>query len=159
MEILLIIIFGALTYALYRGGESYFKKGYDTINFFYISAALVAALNILIIISIIFFDIPKIATAYIVDDKINMYQETNAQIEERIGAAIEQYKGYEKGTLKELKGNTDVITLVTMYPELKTDNLISKQIEVYVDNNAKIQELREEKIEMSKTRWWVYFGR
>lgn len=159
MEILLIVIFGVLTYALYRGGESFFKKGHDTINFFYIGAALVAIVDILIIISLIFIDVPKIATAYTIDDKINMYQETNAQIEERIGAAIEQYKGYEKGTLKELKGNEDVVTLVTMYPELKTDNLISKQIETYVYNNAKIQELREEEIEISKTRWWVYFGR
>ena len=51
------------------------------------------------------------------------------------------------------------ITLVSLYPELKADALVSKQIEIYISNNEKIKELKEFKINGSIYRWWLYFGR
>jgi hypothetical protein len=50
------------------------------------------------------------------------------------------------------------ITLVSLYPELKADELVKKQIEVYVANNEKIKELKEKKIMGNVYRWWLYFG-
>lgn len=94
----------------------------------------------------------------VIDDKIAMYQEENAKIEAQIAETVTQYQQYETDIFKEVSPDS-AITLVTLYPELKADTLVRKQIDVYVENNEKIKELKEEKISGSVTRWWLYFGK
>lgn len=97
------------------------------------------------------------AHTFLCEDKIKLYQSENTKIEQQINDIVENYKDYEKTTLKELKGK-DVTTLVTLYPELKTDTLVRKQIEIYQKNKQKIVKLKEERIVASVVRWWLYFG-
>lgn len=92
------------------------------------------------------------------DSKIAMYSEENKNIETEINILVEQYMDYESGTYGELKGESS-ITLVSLYPELKADTLVAKQIEVYIENNEKIKELKEKKIDLSTKKWWLYFGK
>lgn len=94
----------------------------------------------------------------VIDDRIAMYQEENKNIEEQISIAIKNYQDHEADVFGDLKPES-AITLVTNYPELKSDRLVQGQLEVYVENNAKIKELREAKIMGSVTRWWGYFGK
>lgn len=47
---------------------------------------------------------------------------------------------------------------VALYPELKSDTLVQSQIEVYVENNKAIKELKSSAINASVYRWWLYFG-
>lgn len=49
-------------------------------------------------------------------------------------------------TFKDLKTDTSYITLTTLYPELKSDKLIEKEIDLYEANNEKIITLKEQKI-------------
>ncbi|MEG2101966.1 MAG: hypothetical protein RRY99_10720 [Flavobacterium sp.] len=93
-----------------------------------------------------------------IDVKIQMYTEENKVIETRIDSLVEKYMNYESDTYKELKDD-DAIALVSLYPELKAGELVQKQIGVYMENNAKIKELKEEKINASISRWWLYFGK
>ena len=93
-----------------------------------------------------------------IDDKIAMYTEENAKIESRIEAAVEKYMNYESETFASVSPES-AITMVSLYPELKSDALISGQIDIYVKNNAKIVELKEAKINKSVARWWLYFGK
>lgn len=93
----------------------------------------------------------------VIDDKIAMYQEENARIEEQISATVEQYQKYETEIFTEAKPESS-ITLVALYPDLKSDTLVQTQLEVYTENNKKIKELREEQISGSVKRWWLYFG-
>ena len=93
----------------------------------------------------------------VIDDKIEMYQEENTKIEEQISAAVESYQKYETDVFTEVKGES-AISLVSLYPELKSDALVQKQIEVYLANNTKIKELKEEQINGDVIRWWLYFG-
>lgn len=92
-----------------------------------------------------------------VDARIEMYQEENTKIEAQIADVVEQYQKYETDIFTEVAPDSS-ISLVALYPELKADTLVQKQIEVYTENNAKIKELREEKIGGSVARWWLYFG-
>ena len=94
----------------------------------------------------------------VIDDKIAMYQEENTRIEEQISEVVEQYQTYETEIFTEVKPESSM-TLVALYPELKSDSLVQKQIEVYTSNNQKIKELKESKINGSVTRWWLYFGK
>lgn len=93
----------------------------------------------------------------VIDDKIAMYEEENTKIEEQISAAVESYQKYETEIITEVKGES-AISLVALYPDLKADTLVQKQIEVYLANNEKIKELKESKINGSVKRWWLYFG-
>lgn len=92
------------------------------------------------------------------DSKIEMYTEENTKIENEMNVLVEQYMNYESSTYGELKGDSS-ITLVSLYPELKADTLVSKQLEVYLSNNEKIKKFKERKIDLTNTRWWLYFGK
>lgn len=93
-----------------------------------------------------------------IDEKITMYQEENAKIEEQIDALVQNYMKYESDTFSEFKSD-DSMTLVSLYPELKSDELVQNQISVYTKNNKKIKELKEQKIDTAKSKWWLYFGK
>ena len=93
----------------------------------------------------------------VIDDQIEMYQAENNKIESQIAECVKQYQQYESGIFTETTTES-VITLVSLYPELKADTLVAKQIEVYLDNNKKIKELKERSINGDVTRWWAYFG-
>lgn len=90
--------------------------------------------------------------------KIAMYQEENTNIESQIDELVENYMSYESETLKEFKAESS-ITLVSLYPELKADELVKTQIETYTSNNAKIKNLKEGIIDNSTVKWWIYFGK
>lgn len=82
----------------------------------------------------------------------------NQNIEEDMNILVEQYMNYESDTYGNLK-NESSITLVSLYPELKADTLVEKQIEIYTENNKKIKELKEKIINISNYKWLLYFGR
>ena len=92
------------------------------------------------------------------DAKIAMYEEENENIETEMNTLVEQYMKYESDTYGELKGESS-ITLISLYPELKADTLVTKQVEVYIANNEKIKQLKEKKINLSALKWWLYFGK
>lgn len=93
----------------------------------------------------------------VIDEKIEMYETENARIESQIGDVVTQYMNYEKDTLTELKVDSSMV-LVSLYPELKSDELIMAQITTYQANNEKIKNLKESKINESVYKWWLYFG-
>lgn len=92
-----------------------------------------------------------------IDKRIEMYKEENNHIESQIAECVTQYQQYESGVFTETAPDS-AITLVALYPELKADQLVSKQIEVYIENNNKIKALKEQSINGDVTRWWAYFG-
>lgn len=92
------------------------------------------------------------------DSRIELYQSQNAEIESKIQATVASYLTHEKQTYKDLKPD-NAIAVVSAYPELHSNELVKKQIEVYEDNNKKILGLKEEKLNQSVYKWWLYFGR
>ena len=93
----------------------------------------------------------------VIDDKISLYQEENTKIEEQINIIVEKYQTYEKGTFENCKIEDPTMVFV-MYPELKSDNLITKQIDLYIENNKQIKKLKSEKLNYHLMAWWLYFG-
>ena len=92
-----------------------------------------------------------------IDEKIAMYQEENNKIEKQIDTLVSNYMNYESDTYEKIKSESSV-TLVSMYPELKSDKLVEEQISVYEENNKKIREFKEDKINLKVKKWWLYFG-
>ena len=99
----------------------------------------------------------SVSNGRIIDEKISMYQEENTKIEKQIDTLVSNYMDYESDTYEQFKSES-YITLVSMYPELKSDKLVEEQISVYEENNKKIRELKEDKIKLKVKKWWLYFG-
>ena len=92
-----------------------------------------------------------------IDDKIAMYNDENARIEQQIAECVERYQEYEQGVFEKVSPE-DAVVLVTHYPELKSDTLVQMQIATYVENNNKIKGLKAQQIDITVIKWWLYFG-
>lgn len=104
-----------------------------------------------------FLGIPGTIDSRYTDQKIQMYQEENEKIEEDVNVIITQYMEHENETFDMSKIESSTV-LIQMYPELKSNELVSKQIDIYNENNKKIKKLKLEKIKNQKAKFYLYFG-
>ena len=95
---------------------------------------------------------------YVIPQTIATYQEENAVIEQKISDTVTKYMEYEKGIIYEVAPDEDVMSLVSLYPDLSSDELIKSEIEVYVSNNKEIKELKAEEAHRSLYKFLLYFG-
>ena len=108
------------------------------------------------LLAILFLTI-SVSNKRTIDERLAMYQEENAKIEQQIDILVKDYQEYESGVLADASSES-AITLVSLYPELKADQLVSSQLDIYVRNNEKIKSLKLEQINSNVVRWWLYFG-
>ena len=116
--------------------------------------------EVIIVIAVI-VQVCGISELKVADQKISMYEEENAKIEQDITTIVKDYMNYEKDTYKiasEQIDGSSLLVLTELYPDLKSNELIKKQIEIYTENNNKIKQLKEEKINNQTCKWWLYFG-
>lgn len=90
------------------------------------------------------------ASGSIVDKKISMYEEENIKIENSIDIIVKEYQEYETEMY-------DTMTAAMLFPELASNTLVQKQIEIYVNNNQQIKVLKENKLNHNLYGWWLFF--
>lgn len=146
-----LILLGALMLHKSRRQEDALEVGGQIMIF----ASVLATIAI---VGVSLFQMHKLVEISTVNEKILMYEEQNAKIEKQIEVAVKQYQEYESGIITDVGDKESYITLVSLYPELKADTLVSKQIEVYMNNNNTISELKNHKLNEKVFRWWLYFG-
>ncbi len=124
----------------------------------------IAGILELIVVGYIVFCSTKVSKIPIMDSKIAMYEQENNNIQSSISEIVENYMNYESGTyansvekidLKDL----DMMMATQIYPELKANELVMRQMDVYTANNDKIRQLKEEKLDSQVSKWWLYFGK
>ena len=135
-----------------------FNDGRDTFEYLYCTFNAVGGIMLGIIAIVALILGFRCSQVIPIEEKIAIYKEENTNIENQIAAIVENYKNYEVGTLKDLKMSDSPAVVLSMYPELKSDALIVKQIEVYIENNKAIKELRAQKADYRIYAWWLYFG-
>lgn len=155
----MLIIFLVVGVALIIIGVSKSKqcKYYEPFGW-YFGGAWVIGLTIVAMIVLV----ALLSCCSLCDAKIAAREEHNAKIEEQIQTTIQYYIDYEKeiyGNIKleDLQGEK-LIMITSIYPELKANTLIQDQIALYKENNASILELRNQKINASAYKFWLYFG-
>ena len=146
MWILLLIIGIGLTCCIFMDNDT--GEVFSGFGFF---ISVVALIGIIINIGILI-------NGRTFDDKIAMYEQENAAIEQSVDVLVKDYYKHESDTYSSLKPENAVL-FASAYPELQSNELATKQLEIYVDNNNKIKELKEDQINLSKNRFWLYFGR
>lgn len=153
----MIIVFLVIFVAAFLGFCVLGNKSCEWQDFGF-GAATVAALLFVAGVVAAFVLAIQVGTASVIDERIQMYTEENAKIEEQIAAVVSQYQGYEHDIFTEVAPDSSV-ALVALYPDLKSDILVQSQIEIYLNNNEKIKQLKDEAILVSVYRWWLYFGK
>ena len=106
----------------------------------------------------IFVNIGFLVYGRTLDDKIAMYEQENAAIEQSVDVLVKDYYKHESDTYSSLKPENAVL-FASAYPELQSNELATKQLEIYVENNNKIKGLKVDQINLSRNRFWLYFGR
>lgn len=148
--LLIFFVIGVLGYAICSvsidyegvgGGVSIFGFTFSIITFFVAIWLLVSCVE----------------TAKI-DEKIKMYETENDKIEQQLMVIIQNYQKYEQEIFGEVT-KKNVVSFITLFPELRSDSLVEKQMSVYYSNHEKITSLKEKQIMASLYRWWVYFGK
>lgn len=142
---------------LIKGSKSYNNYDEDVEHVYFTLIIVFGIFSIVFFIWVVSL-IGSVGTAHTVDEKIAMYEAENTAIEERVEATVKNYMHFEATTYGEFK-DEDAFSLVSLFPELKSDTLVQQQIEVYVANSQKIKVLKEEKIDLSKAKFKLYFGR
>ena len=147
------IIIGAVGYVMYQTCEynSTKEKVGEVVQGIGWTIAGIAAFAaiVLLVFSVV------ISTA---DEKIEMYQEENTKIEQQIAEVVKNYQEYETDIFTELSPES-AMSMISLYPELKSDKLVESQIEVYVENNKQIKYFKEQFINRCVVNWWLYFGK
>lgn len=124
---------------------------------FFTGASIVSIAIGIICALMILISIGKVIGSSAIDEQINLYEDANVQIEERINSVVDDYKVYENDTLEKFDGSNGT-EIISMYPELKANELIQEQMDIYYQNQTTILELKSEKIQMKPWKWWLYFG-
>lgn len=127
----------------------YWVRGVFGVTSLIITAGLTIAIMVMI---------PKIATEYKYQERINAVQETNIQLEEQICAAVESYLKHEENVYEKLDITT-AIGLFSAYPNLKSNELVQSLITTYQTNAAEIKALKLEQIELTTMKFLVYLGK
>lgn len=150
---MILLIFGICILMVVVGSILYDKFDTDA----YCNLAILGvALGFVSFITIIILGI-NVKSLSVIDDRIAMYEEENARIEQQVADVVEQYQKYETDIFMEVAPES-AVTMVSLYPELKSDSLVQAQIEVYTENNKTIKDLRDQQIKGNVYRWWLYFG-
>ncbi len=123
-------------------------------------AVILLSVAIIIIGVFIFVDAYRISNEGAIKEKLSMYEQENAHIENDIAEMIDQYKAYEGDVIDGVsaKNNESSLALVNLYPDLKTSELVNQQINIHTENNQKIKDLKESLINLKVAKWWLYFG-
>lgn len=150
---MILVILGVCILAFILGVTITDNVDYDTGNIITICAFL-GFMGSLVAVIVLAIGVSKLS---VIDKQIEMYQDENTQIEQQIANVVCRYQKYETEIFTTVAPE-DSISLVALYPELKSDTLVQKQIDVYVANNEKIKALKEKQINGSVLRWWLYFG-
>lgn len=130
---------------------------HDDIGFF-VGALLTGFIAFVLLIPVVYQSYQVFCRANTIQTQIEMYEEENSKIEEKINTVVQDYLEHEKETYKDIKPE-NVMAALSMFPELNSSELVKKEIEIYQSNEAKLIELKEEQITgIPMARYLLYFG-
>lgn len=118
---------------------------------------ILGVLGLIVVVSAVVTGVYETSQEDVIDAKIEMYIEENTNIEQSVTETVEQYLEHEFEIFDGLHGE-DIQTLLVVYPQINSNELVKKQIEIFTNNNAKIKELKEQKLNIDVWKFWLYFG-
>ena len=151
---MLIVFFVICLVCISLGIIFWFKKPYSD------AGPTVFAISLVVLVVVIIcclFNVNKIVKANTLEQKITVYQEEMTNIENSINPVVQNYLDHEKETYTALTPDNAVI-FASIYPELSSNEIVQKQLNIYNEYLISIKNLKLEIAEISTAKWWLYFG-
>lgn len=103
------------------------------------------------------WNIFTVASGFGIQEKIEIYEEQNAQIEQSIDAAVKAYCEHEQITYVQMSDGA-VALVAAAYPELASSELVKTQMEVWTSNSHELKNMKSKLVDFNKARYFLYFG-
>lgn len=103
------------------------------------------------------WNIIVVADGFGIEEKIGIYEEQNAQIEQSIDAAIKAYCEHEQITYVQMSDGA-VALVAAAYPELASSELVKTQMEVWTSNSNELKDLKSRLVDFHRAQYFLYFG-
>lgn len=103
------------------------------------------------------WNIITVASGFGIQEKIEIYENQNAQIEQSIDAAVKAYCEHEQITYVQMSDGA-VALIAAAYPELASSELVKTQMEVWTSNSNELKELKSRLVDFHRAQYFLYFG-
>lgn len=103
------------------------------------------------------WNIITVASGFGIQEKIQIYEEQNTQIEQSIDAAVKAYCEHEQITYVQMSDGA-VALVAAAYPELASSELVKTQMEVWTSNSNELKELKSDLVDFHRAQYFLYFG-
>lgn len=103
------------------------------------------------------WNIIVVASGFGIQEKIQIYEDQNTQIEQSIDAAVKAYCEHEQITYVKMSDGA-VALVAAAYPELASSELVKTQMEVWTSNSNELKDLKSDLVDFHRAQYFLYFG-
>jgi hypothetical protein len=92
-----------------------------------------------------------------IDSQLPVLEEQNQIVLSQIEPLVQQALEYESNTYKDLKLDAaKVIAFTQLYPDLKANSFLNKQIDIILANQEEIKQLKMNKASLNAFHFWLW---
>lgn len=103
------------------------------------------------------WNVIAVGSGFSIEEKIQIYEEENAKIEQSIDAAVKAYCEHEQITYVKMSDGA-VALVAAAYPELASSELVKTQMEVWTSNAHELKVLKSDLVDFHRAQYFLYFG-
>ena len=104
-----------------------------------------------------FWNVVYVSSGFGIQEKIQIYEDQNTQIEQSIDAAVKAYCEHEQITYTKMSDGA-VALVAAAYPELASSELVKTQMEVWTSNSSELKDLKSKLVDFHRAQYFLYFG-
>lgn len=150
LYLLIVLFIGIAVFCFYVASNNYDNFGAEVCAAF--SIIIATCLFITALVCALCYN----STASTAQSRLAVLQEQNEIVLAQVQPIVEQYAQYESGTLKEFKMSPEkVVALCAMYPELKSNEFFKAQIDIIVENQREIKDIKLEIASLNAYHLWL----
>lgn len=91
-------------------------------------------------------------------ERLEVLTQYNTEIIHDLEPMVNRYLDYEKSTYSDLKLNTNTLLALSVYPEIKSNQFIMKQIDVYLKNQEAIKKIKLSIANLKSYKFWIFMN-
>lgn len=103
------------------------------------------------------WNVACVSSGFGIQEKIQIYEDQNTQIEQSIDAAVKAYCEHEQITYVQMSDGA-VALVAAAYPELASSELVKTQMEVWTSNSSELKDLKSKLVDFYRAQYFLYFG-
>jgi hypothetical protein len=92
-----------------------------------------------------------------INNRLSILEEQNQIVLSQIEPLVQQALDYESNTYKDFKLDANkIVAFSQMYPDLKANSFLNKQIDIILANQAEIKKLKLDKASLNAYHFWLW---